>query len=185
MAGDDMGTTALLSLMMLTMIYMAGAPSKKVVTIGGVGALAGVSLLLLGDGFRLRRLMAFLHPDDYKLSEAWQLHQSQIGLASGGLFGSGPGYSRAKWGYLGPEAHTDFIFPVLGEELGRLGVSQSLGPRLGNRGFGPGVGFGGLGRSEFGHHVRHPVAAGQGVNPAVRALGGHAVIPPQHRSHRS
>ena len=122
MAGDDLGTTALLSLVMLAMVYMAGAPSKKVATIGGLGALAAVSLLLLGDGFRVRRLMAFLHPDDYKLSEAWQLHQSQIGLASGGLFGSGPGYSRAKWGYLGPEAHTDFILAVIGEELGLFGT---------------------------------------------------------------
>ena len=127
MAGDDMGTTALLSLIMLTMIYMAGAPSKKVATIGGVGVLAAVSLLLLGDGFRIRRLMAFLRPDDYRLSEAWQLHQSQIGLASGGLFGSGPGYSRAKWGYLGPEAHTDFILAVIGEELGLFGALVVIG----------------------------------------------------------
>jgi cell division protein FtsW len=122
MAGDDMGTTALLSLVMLTMVYMAGAPARKVATIGGAGALGAVGILLLGDGFRLRRLMAFLHPDDYKLSEAWQLYQSQIGLASGGLFGSGPGYSRAKWGYLGPEAHTDFILAVIGEELGLFGT---------------------------------------------------------------
>ena len=71
--------------------------------------------------------MAFLHPDDYKLSEAWQLHQSQIGLASGGLFGSGPGYSRAKWGYLGPEAHTDFILAVIGEELGLFGTLVVIG----------------------------------------------------------
>ena len=120
--GDDMGTTALLSLVMLTMIYMAGAPGRKVAGLGGLGALVAVSFLLLGDGFRMRRLMAFLHPDDYKLSEAWQLHQSQIGLASGGLFGSGPGYSRAKWGYLGPEAHTDFILAVIGEELGLFGT---------------------------------------------------------------
>jgi cell division protein FtsW len=122
MAGDDMGTTALLSLVMLSMIYMAGAPGRKVAGLGGAGALIAVGLLLVGDSFRIRRLMAFLHPDEYKLSEAWQLHQSQIGLASGGLFGSGPGYSRAKWGYLGPEAHTDFILAVIGEELGLFGT---------------------------------------------------------------
>lgn len=121
-AGDDLGTTTLLSLVMLSMVYMAGAPSKTVAGIGGAGVLGVVAVLAFGGGFRLRRLLAFLHPNDYRLSEAWQLHQSQIGLASGGLFGSGPGYSRAKWGYLGPEAHTDFILAVIGEELGLFGV---------------------------------------------------------------
>jgi len=125
--GDDLGTTALLSLIMLTMIYMAGVPGRMVGTLAGVGALGAVGVLLVGDGFRLRRLLAFLHPEEFKLSEAWQLHQSQIGLASGGLFGSGPGYSRAKWGYLGPEAHTDFILAVIGEELGLFGTLVVIG----------------------------------------------------------
>ncbi len=127
LAGDDLGTTALLSMIMLAMIYMAGAPARRVGTLAGVGAVGAVGVLALGDGFRLRRLLAFLHPEEFKLSEAWQLHQSQIGLASGGLFGSGPGYSRAKWGYLGPEAHTDFILAVIGEELGLFGTLVVMG----------------------------------------------------------
>ncbi|MFM7062306.1 MAG: FtsW/RodA/SpoVE family cell cycle protein [Actinomycetes bacterium] len=127
MAGDDLGTTALLSLVMLTMIYMAGVPGRTVAGLGGIGALGAVAVLMVGDGFRVRRLLAFLQPEQYRLSEAWQLHQSQIGLASGGLFGSGPGYSRAKWGYLGPEAHTDFILAVIGEELGLFGTLVVVG----------------------------------------------------------
>ena len=120
--GDDMGTTLLLGLMMLAMLYMAGMPTRTVGSLaGGMAALGALSIVMLG-GFRRRRILAFLNPDQYALSEAWQLHQSQIGLASGGLFGSGPGYSRAKWGYLGPEAHTDFILAVIGEELGLVGT---------------------------------------------------------------
>lgn len=122
LTGDDLGTTVLLGLVMLTMLYLAGSPTRTVVTLGGGMALLGVSALLLLDGFRIKRLAAFLHPEKYRLTEAWQLHQSQIGLASGGLFGVGPGYSRAKWGYLGTEAHTDFILAVIGEELGLVGV---------------------------------------------------------------
>ena len=122
LSGDDLGTTVLLGLVMLTMLYLSGAPTRTVVGLGGAMAGLGIGALLLLDGFRLKRLAAFLHPEKYRLTEAWQLHQSQIGLASGGLFGVGPGYSRAKWGYLGTEAHTDFILAVIGEELGLVGV---------------------------------------------------------------
>ena len=78
------------------------------------------------EGFRMQRISAFLSPDAHAATEGWQLLQSQIGFASGGLWGNGPGNSRAKWGYL-PEAETDFILAVIGEELGLIGSLVVLG----------------------------------------------------------
>ena len=126
MAGDDLGTTMLLGVVMVTMLFLAGAPARQV---GGIAA-GGVSLAVLAlvflEGFRLRRIAAFLQPEAHAATEGWQLLQSRIGFASGGLWGNGPGNSRAKWGYL-PEADTDFILAVIGEELGLVGSLVVLG----------------------------------------------------------
>ena len=126
MAGDDLGTTMLLGVVVVVMLFLAGAPLRHV---GGLGA-AGLSFCVLAivflEGFRLRRISAFLQPDAYASNEGFQLLQSRIGLASGGLWGNGPGNSRAKWGYL-PEADTDFIMAVIGEELGLVGSMVVLG----------------------------------------------------------
>ncbi|MFM7069718.1 MAG: putative lipid II flippase FtsW [Actinomycetes bacterium] len=122
LAGDDMGTTALLSVIMLVMIFMAGMPTRTVASIGGAMGVAGLSLLMVMGQFRRQRILAFLNMEKYRKFEGWQLWHSQIALASGGWFGVGLGGSKAKWGYLGPEAHTDFILAVIGEELGIVGV---------------------------------------------------------------
>jgi len=124
--GDDLGTTMLLGAVTLAMVFMAGAPLPK------LGAIAGVSIGLGGlaivglERFRVTRILAFLDPDKYRQGAGWQLWQSQIGLASGGVFGTGPGLARSKWGFL-PEAHTDFILAVIGEELGLVGSLIVLG----------------------------------------------------------
>lgn len=124
--GDDLGTTMLLGSVTLAMVFMAGAPLPK------LGAIAGVSIGLGGlaivglERFRVTRILAFLDPDKYRQGAGWQLWQSQIGLASGGVFGTGPGLARSKWGFL-PEAHTDFILAVIGEELGLVGSLIVLG----------------------------------------------------------
>jgi cell division protein FtsW len=85
------------------------------------GAVAGA--LIIANPYRLNRLGAFIDPFDeqyYKFA-GWQPAHSIMGLASGGLFGSGLGASKQKWANLA-EAHTDFIFAVIGEELGLLGT---------------------------------------------------------------
>lgn len=120
MAGDDLGTTVLLGVIMLTMLFLAGAPARQVLTIGFGGVAAAVLAIVALEGFRLRRIAAFIDPEAHRGAEGYQLWQSQIGFASGGFWGNGPGNSRAKWGYL-PEADTDFILAVIGEELGLLG----------------------------------------------------------------
>ncbi len=126
MAGDDLGTTLLIGVIMLTMLFLAGAPVRQVGAIACAGLAAAVTVLFAFEGFRLQRISAFLSPDDHIATEGWQLLQSQIGFASGGFWGNGPGNSRAKWGYL-PEADTDFILAVIGEELGLIGSLVVLG----------------------------------------------------------
>ncbi|MBS1836804.1 MAG: putative lipid II flippase FtsW [Actinobacteria bacterium] len=128
--GDDLGTTMLLGTVALAMVFMAGAPIRKVLTIGGAAVGAGVLAVVGLESFRVARILAFLEPDRYRQGVGWQLWQSQIGLASGGVFGTGPGLARSKWGYL-PEAHTDFILAVIGEELGLVGSLAVLGLFIG------------------------------------------------------
>lgn len=126
MTGDDMGTTLLLGVVVLTMLFLAGAPARQVGSLAAAGGAAAILLMFLLEGFRLRRIAAFLSPDEHVATEGWQLLQSQIGFASGGLWGNGPGNSRAKWGYL-PAADTDFILAIIGEELGLVGSLVVLG----------------------------------------------------------
>ena len=126
LAGDDLGTTLLLGVIVVVMLFLAGAPLGQVAALGAGGvAVAFLSVFFL-EGFRMQRISAFLSPDAHAATEGWQLLQSQIGFASGGLWGNGPGNSRAKWGYL-PEAETDFILAVIGEELGLIGSLVVLG----------------------------------------------------------
>ena len=108
----------------LVLAYVFG-PSDPGKTVFGWLSLALVVLFAF-EGFRLKRISAFLNPDEHLATEGWQLLQSQIGFASGGFWGNGPGNSRAKWGYL-PEADTDFILAVIGEELGLIGSLVVLG----------------------------------------------------------
>jgi cell division protein FtsW len=89
--------------------------------------MAGVSALILSAPYRTARFLVVFNPfakGDYK-NYGWQPAHSLMGLASGGLLGVGLGASRQKWGYLA-EAHTDFIFSVIGEELGLLGTLATL-----------------------------------------------------------
>lgn len=129
MTGDDLGTTLLLGVVMVTMLFLAGAPVRHVAAITGAGASLALLALVVLEGFRLERINAFFNPEQYATTTGWQLRQSQIGLASGGLWGNGPGNSRAKWGYL-PQADTDFIMAVIGEELGLIGSLVVLGAFL-------------------------------------------------------
>jgi cell division protein FtsW len=103
----------------LALLFFSGAP-LRVFALSGLGAFAVVLSLVGGDTERLSRVTAFLDPFETYHNSGWQGAQSIFALASGGLSGVGLGASREKWGYL-PEAHTDFIFAIIGEELGLLG----------------------------------------------------------------
>jgi cell division protein FtsW len=126
MLGDDLGTTLLLAVIFVAMLFLAGAPLPQLAMVSAGGVVVASMGVMLFDGFRMQRIMAFLHPDEHADRFGYQVLQSRIGFASGGVWGLGPGSSRVKWGYL-PEAHTDFILAVVGEELGLIGTLAVLG----------------------------------------------------------
>jgi len=120
--GDDLGTASVFAFVLAGMLWVSGVHLKLFAAISAVGFL-GIAALIITAPYRVARLSVFLNPfaeDQYK-SVGWQPAHSLLGLASGGLFGVGLGASRQKWGNL-PEAHTDFIFSVIGEELGLFGI---------------------------------------------------------------
>jgi cell division protein FtsW len=119
MAQPDMGTTMVLACIALTLVFVAGTPlvpMAKLVAAAGAAALVAARL----EPYRWARMNSFRDPFADAGDTGYQLAQSLVGLGSGGLTGLGLGASRAKWGFL-PNAHTDFIFAILGEELGLLG----------------------------------------------------------------
>jgi len=120
--GGDLGTTVIILGIVSIMLFVGGLPLRHFIFMG-VAAIAGVVALVAIAPYRLHRFAAVLNPfapSVYKLA-GWQPAHSVMGLASGGFFGVGLGASRQKWGNLS-EAHTDFIFAVIGEELGLLGT---------------------------------------------------------------
>jgi cell division protein FtsW len=115
----DLGTTIVIVGTVLMMLFVAGARLRHLL-ITGIAALGGLAFLILGTAYRRARFLSFFDPWKDPLSNGYQLIQGLIALGSGGWLGVGLGASRQKWAYL-PNAHTDFIFAVLGEELGLIG----------------------------------------------------------------
>ena len=120
--GNDLGTALLVLIIFVGVLFISGAPMKLFAAIGVFGVVIG-SAFVLSSNYRMGRFAALFDPFDeryYKFA-GWQPAHSIMGLASGGLWGSGLGASKQKWANLA-EAHTDFIFSVIGEELGLLGT---------------------------------------------------------------
>jgi cell division protein FtsW len=115
----DLGTTIVIVGSVLLMLFIAGVRMRHLV-VTGVVSLAGLAYLILGTAYRRARFLSFVDPWKDPRYTGYQLIQGLIALGSGGWFGVGLGASRQKWAYL-PNAHTDFIFAVLGEELGLFG----------------------------------------------------------------
>jgi cell division protein FtsW len=120
----DLGTTIVIFLTVMLMLYVAGARLPHLVGVSLFGALTVVMLVLL-EPYRAKRLVAFLDPWKDPQGDGWQIIQSLYALGSGGPFGMGLGMGRQKFNYL-PEAHTDYIFSILGEELGLIGTITVL-----------------------------------------------------------
>ncbi len=103
------------------MLFIAGVRLRYLSVAGIAGALC-LAYLILGESYRRARFVeAYLRPWDDPKGDGYQLIQGLIAIGSGGWFGTGLGTSRAKWDFL-PNAHSDFIFAVIGEELGLLGA---------------------------------------------------------------
>jgi cell division protein FtsW len=125
MLQPDLGTTLILGMILLSMLYVGGAPLPVLTGMGALGLAAGAGLALT-EGYRKLRILSFVDPFRDPLNSGYQAVQSMIALGSGGFFGVGLGASRQKWLYV-PNAHTDFIFSIIGEELGLVGTFLVVG----------------------------------------------------------
>lgn len=121
MIQPDLGTAFAIAGTAFFMMMVAGAKASHLgmIALAGMGAVGG---LIAVAPYRMERFTAFLNPWKYASDEGFQTIQSLYALGSGGLFGMGLGRSRQKFFYL-PEQHTDFIFAIIGEELGFIGAA--------------------------------------------------------------
>ena len=116
----DFGAAVVLCVTGTAVLFVAGARLRDFLTVCAIGG-AGIAALAMSSGYRLQRLTAFLNPWADPFNSGFQLTQSLIAIGRGEWFGVGLGSSIQKLFYL-PEAHTDFVFAVLAEEFGLLGV---------------------------------------------------------------
>ncbi len=117
----DLGTTVTLAMVALLMFFAAGFRLRHMATII-LAALPALGYAMLAKPYRRKRILAFFHPWDDPRGVGFQIIQSFLALGSGGIFGVGLGRSQQKLFYL-PESHTDFIFAIIGEELGFVGTA--------------------------------------------------------------
>lgn len=121
LAGRDMGTAVVLSIIVAAAYWVAGLP-LRFFAVGAVGLVAGGIALIAQGATRSARIAVWLNPDTCDVKDnCLQTTHGTWALASGGLWGLGPGMSREKWGYL-PAADNDFIYAILGEEFGLIGT---------------------------------------------------------------
>ncbi len=125
MKQPDLGTTIIIGAAALAVILASDAPLKYVALLAVVGIVAA-AILAFSDGYRADRIVGFLDPWGNSSGEGYQLIQGYYALSNGGIFGVGLGASRARWFYL-PNAHTDFIFAIIGEETGLIGAMTVIG----------------------------------------------------------
>ena len=116
----DLGTALSIAGTVFVLLFVTGARLKHLFSLGAIGVV-GVVVAILLEPYRLKRIFAFSNPWADPLDTGYHIIQSLYAIGSGGLFGVGLGRSREKFLYL-PEPHTDFIFSILGEELGLIGT---------------------------------------------------------------
>jgi cell division protein FtsW len=121
----DMGTAMLMILIVLVLLFVGGVP---LFSMAGVGVVTAVASLVLAkvENYRWDRVASFRDPFGNFSDTGYQVAQSLVALGTGHVGGVGLGASRAKWGFL-PNAHTDFIFAIVGEELGLVGTCLVVG----------------------------------------------------------
>ncbi|MEV0335987.1 putative lipid II flippase FtsW [Nocardia sp. NPDC050717] len=120
----NLSTTIALGIVLMALLWFGGLPVRLFVGIM-VSGLVAASVLALSAGYRSDRVRAFFNPGDDPQGVNYQARQAKYSLADGGILGRGLGQSRAKWSYL-PNSHNDFIFAIIGEELGFLGCMVVL-----------------------------------------------------------
>lgn len=121
MAQQDLGAAIVMSAIAVTVLFMAGAPLRWI-TLASLATFVGGITLILMSASRRNRWLAFFNLEETKEHTGYQVYQSLLSIANGGIAGVGPGEGTSKWGYV-PLAHSDFIFTVIAEEFGLLGSS--------------------------------------------------------------
>ncbi|MGH9032504.1 MAG: putative lipid II flippase FtsW [Acidimicrobiia bacterium] len=121
----DMDSTVVLALIVGTVLVVGGVRFRHLAVVGSVGALLA-AILAIAEPYRRARVLTFFHPWSDSANTGYQVSQSLIALGSGGWTGVGLGAGRSKWLFL-PNAHTDFIFAIIGEEVGLLGCLLVVG----------------------------------------------------------
>jgi cell division protein FtsW len=124
-AQPDLGQTVSLGIILLGLLWYAGLPLRVFVSSLGAVFAAG-AVLAMSAGYRSDRVRSWLDPENDPMDTGYQARQAKYALAHGGIFGDGLGQGVAKWNYL-PNAHNDFIFAIIGEELGLIGAVGLLG----------------------------------------------------------
>lgn len=155
MAQPDLGGTISLGIVLVALLWFGGAPKRL---FGGIflGGIGGVLVLALIAEYRFARVMSFLSSDSDDSGPGYQANQALYALADGGLFGKGLGQGASKWAYL-PNVYHDFIFALIGEELGFLGCVVVIGL------------FGGL--AVVGLRIAH-----RNMDPWVRMVAGTLTV---------
>jgi cell division protein FtsW len=121
MKEPDLGTTLAILVTAMTLLFAAGIRWSHIIFLGLSGFATGV-MLIIQEPYRWNRIVGYLDPWAHASKEGYQTINSLYALGSGGFFGMGLGNSRQKLDFL-PEQHTDFIFAILGEELGFIGAA--------------------------------------------------------------
>lgn len=124
MLQPDLGSTITLFIVLVALLWLAGAP-LRLFGVMGLGALTALAVLASLATYRMNRLTSFFDPSSDPGGTGYHAQQAQFALADGGLTGRGLGQGWSKWQYL-PNAHNDFIFAVIGEELGLVGCAVVL-----------------------------------------------------------
>ncbi len=123
-AQPDLGQTVSLGIILLALLWYAGLPLRVFLS-SLFAAVVSAAILAVSEGYRSDRVMSWINPGADSQGSGYQAKQARFALANGGIFGDGLGQGTAKWNYL-PNAHNDFIFAIIGEELGFIGAAGLL-----------------------------------------------------------
>lgn len=123
-AQPDLGQTVSLGIILLALLWYAGLPLRVFMT-SLLAVMVSAAVLAMAEGYRSDRVRSWLDPAADSQGSGYQARQARFALANGGVFGDGLGQGTAKWNYL-PNAHNDFIFAIIGEELGFVGAAGLL-----------------------------------------------------------
>ena len=169
----DLDSTVVLGLITVSVLIAGGIRLRHLGTIAGAG-LGIVAIMAIAEPYRRARVFTFLHPTADASNAGYQIVQSLIALGSGGVTGVGLGAGSAKWHFL-PNAHTDFVFSIIGEELGLVGCILVLALFVGFAVFGIAIAL--RAPDRFGMHVAAGITVWVTSQAAINIGGVTGLLP--------